>query len=204
MQSEEIGLSPNAGGTNRNIYAFAWTFPQRSGAAFDAAKGFKTELQCRAVGEVIVAYLDPATRAVTNYKRVDIDEEALVSVVGALDFVPTYGRPTLLATYLATYGGSEWVGQIHWNEIITADPLTVLRRVPDTYAKTDADGVETAGALLTDGASKNDPYGLTVAPGASAQMSVLNLTNPAAPARHAFLLAGPSGLASGWTLLSQL
>jgi hypothetical protein len=202
---EEIGLTPNAESAENNIYAFALTFPQRSDAAFNEAKGFKTDLQCRAVGEVIVAHLDPATRAVADFKRVDVDDEALVSVVGALDFVPApSGRPVLLATYLATYGESEWVGQIHWNEIITADPLTVFRRAPDTYAKTDADGVETGGALLADSASKNDPYGLTVAPGTATQMSVMSLTNQSAPARHALLLAGPSGLASGWTLLSQL
>ncbi len=114
------------------------------------------------------------------------------------------GRPALLATYLATYGGPDWFGQLRWNALIAADPLTVLRRAPVAYGKSDADGVITGGPLFADGDHGNDPYGLTLEPGPSAQMSVLNLSNPLGPVRHVLLLPGPTGLASGWTLLSQL
>jgi hypothetical protein len=203
--AEEIGLHPNTESVSDDLYAFAVTFPERAVAANDEAKAFKTDIQCRAVGEVVVAHLDRASRAVAELQRMDVDEESLMSVVGTLDFVPARsGHPAFEAGYLATYGGSQWSGQLHWIALIALDPLTVLLRVPTSYEKSDADGVMTGGALIAGGERDNDPYGPSIKPSATTRVSVMDLSNPAAPARHAVLLAGPSGLASGWTLLSQL
>ena len=203
--AEEIGLFPNNESPSDDLYAFAVIFPQRAAAANDEANAFKTDIQCRAVGEVVVAHLDRASRAVAELQRMDVDEESLMSVIGSLDFVATRsGHPALEAGYLATYGGSQWSGQLHWIALIALDPLTVLLRVPTAYEKSDADGVMTNGALIAGGERDNDPYGPSIKPSSTTRVSVMDLTNPAAPARRVFLLAGPSGLASGWTLLSQL
>jgi hypothetical protein len=109
-----------------------------------------------------------------------------------------------LATYLATYGGADWWAQVRWNELIVADPLTVLRRAPVQYAKTDADGVVTEAALIAVRPGNDDPTNLTLEPGASAKLTVLDLSDPTGAVKHILLLAGPTALASGWTLLSQL
>jgi hypothetical protein len=203
--AEEIGLDPNAKSSDGKLYAFGVIFPQRAAVAQDAAKAFQTSVQCRAAGEIIVAHIDPVSRVVGEFHRVDVDEESLMSVVGSLEFQTSpAGRPVLLATYLATYGGADWWGQLHWNELIVADPLTVLRRAPSNYGKSDAFGVMTEGVLFANGGSGNDLYNLSLEPGPSAQLSVLNLSNPVGRVRHVLLLAGPTGLASGWTLLSQL
>jgi hypothetical protein len=202
--AEEIGLHPNTESVSDDLYAFAVTFPQRAVVANDEAKAFKTDIQCRAVGEVVVAHLDRASRAVGEIKRMDVDEESLMSVVGSLDFVSTTSGPALEAGYLATYGGPQWSGQLHWTALIALDPLSVQLRVPMSYEKTDADGVMTDGALLLGDDRNDDQSRPSIKPSSTTRVSVMDLTNPAAPARRVFLLAGPNGLASGWTLLSQL
>ncbi|HJP60971.1 MAG TPA: hypothetical protein VJ865_13270 [Gemmatimonadaceae bacterium] len=202
--AEEISLS-SAKGSVGTLFAVAVTFPRRAMAAQDAAKTFQTEAQCRAGSEIIVARVDPVTRAVGELQRVDVDGEALVSAVATLSFENSaIGQPVLFVTYLAGYGGGDWWGQVRWNEVITTDPLAVLRRAPETYVKSDGEGVITEGALVVATPGNDDPTNLTLEPGSSAKLTVLTLSNPVGAVRHVLLLAGPNGLASGWTLLSQL
>jgi hypothetical protein len=204
--AEEISLYPNAEREDGNVYAFAVTLPRRVAAANEAANAFQPSARCRAPGEVIVAYLDPASRSVVRYTRIDVDPESLAGIIGALDFVPSASTPppTLMAMYLGIYGDSSWVGQVHWNELIAVDPLRVLRRAPADVSKSGADGVVVGGALTPEDEHSDDVYGFRAEPGPTTQLSLLNLTNPLAGTGHIRLLAGPNGLASGWALVLQL
>jgi hypothetical protein len=204
--AEEISLYPNAEREDGNVYAFAVTLPRRVTAANEAANAFQPSARCRAPGEVIVAYLDPASRSVIRYTRTDVDPESLAGIIGALDFVPSASTtpPALLAMYLGIYGDSSWVGQVHWNELIAVDPLRVLRRAPADVSKSGADGVVVGGALTPEGDHNDDIYGFKAEPGPGTLLSLLNLTNPLAGTGHIRLVAGPNGLASGWALVLQL
>lgn len=203
--AEEIRLDPNAQRETDNLYAFAVTFPRRVTAADEAAEAFRPSARCRAPGEVLVAHLDPASRSVLQYTRVDIDPESLAGIIGALDFNPSAGMPpALIAMYRGIYGDSSWYGQVQWNALIAVDPLKVLRRAPRAVSRSDADGVVVGGALVPEGDNRDDVYGFMAEPGPSTRLSLLDLTNPLASRRHILLLAGPNGLASGWALVSQL
>jgi hypothetical protein len=204
--AEEISLYPNAEREDANVYAFAVTLPRRVTAANEAAKAFQPGSRCRAPGEVIVAHLDPDSRSVVRYARIDVDPESLAGVIGALDFAPSASTApqALLAMYLGIYGDSSWVGQVHWNELIAVDPLRVVRRAPADVSKSGADGVVVGGALAPEGNHSDDVYGFRAEPGPTTQLSLLNLTNPLAGIGHIRLLAGPNGLASGWALVLQL
>jgi len=203
--AEEILIFPNAERTASNLYAFGVTFPHRVKASEAAATAFQTDEECRAPAEVIVANLDPATRAVTGIQRVEIDRESTSSVIGTLDFSPSsYGGPTLVASYLATYGAPQWYGQVKWNALIEVNhALTVTKRAPTSGGKSDSGGDITIGLLVPDRPNNDDAFGFSLEPGPTTQMSVLDVANLGA-AKHIFLLAGPDGLASGWALLSQL
>jgi hypothetical protein len=134
--AEEIRLDPNAQSGDNNIYAFAVTFPRRVAAANDAAKAFQPNARCRAPGEVILAHLDPTSRSVAEYTRVDVDPESLTGIIGALDFDQSAATPpALIAMYMGIYGDSSLYGQVHWNELIVVDPLKVLRRAPQTVSR---------------------------------------------------------------------
>jgi hypothetical protein len=203
--AEEIRLDPNAQSGDNNIYAFAVTFPRRVAAANEAAKAFQPNARCRAPGEVILAHLDPTSRSVAEYTRVDVDPESLTGIIGALDFDQSAATPpALIAMYMGIYGDSSLYGQVHWNELIAVDPLRVLRRAPQTVSRSGADGVVVGGALVPEGNHDDDVYGFRNEPGPTTRLSLLDLTNPLASARHVLLLAGPNGLASGWALVSQL
>ena len=201
---EEIVLYPNASTSSNDLYAFAVTFPQRLKDAASHAGSFDAANQCRATSEILIAHVDPATHGVADLQRVGVDDESVLNVIGALDFVPTADPPRrLIVGYLASYGTATWYGQVRWNEMITADSPRIMSRSPVSYGKKLPDASFSGGPLVSDNASPDDPYGLSYAPGTPLQFSTLGL-GPRAPARHITLSTENGALPNGWSLLSQL
>ena len=201
---EEIVLYPNGSTSSDDLYAFAVTFPQRIKEAASHAGSFDADHQCRATSEILLAHIDPATRAVADLQRVGVDDESLLNVIGALDFVPTADPPRrLLVGYLASYGTEKWYGQVRWNEVITADSPRIMGRSPVSYGKKLPDGSADGGPLVPDHPNPDDPYGLAYAPGTPLHFSTLNL-GARAPVRHIMLSTENGALPNGWALLSQL
>lgn len=202
-QLEEVSLYPNAARADGQLYAFAVTFPRRVEAAIAHAKDFDTGGQCRANSEVLLASVDPSTRAVDGIQRVDPDDESLLSQVGALDFAPTADAPPrLIAVFSAVYATTEWYGMVRWNELIFADSLRVGRRSPAVATKTVVDGTESGGTLMPESGSE-DPTGLSYSPGDTLRFSTA-LTAVVTPLRRIALPTGERTLPSGWSLLAQL
>jgi hypothetical protein len=202
-QLEEVSLYPNAEGEDGTLFAFAVTFPRRAVAASAHAKDFDTGGQCRANSEVLLASVNPSTRAVDGIQRLVPDDESLVSQLGALDFAPTADAPPrLIAIFSAVYATTEWYGLVRWNELIYADSLRVGRRSPIAATKALVDGTESGGPLMPESGSE-DPSGLSYTPGDTLRFSTI-LTSVASPPRRIALPTGARTLPSGWSLLAQL
>lgn len=201
-EAEEIRLYPNAESEDRQSYAFAFSFPERASVADAGPRSYSRPPRCRAPGEIVVVHLD-GTRAIDRHERVDVDPEALAAAVGTLEFVsPETGPPMLSATYLGTYGTEQWYGEVKWNELLATQPLSVVRRAPQFYAKNVAAGVNTSGPLIADGLNRNDVLGLRPT-GPTLGLSTFDVSDELRPERHLRLPSGRTG-PSGWVLLSQL
>jgi hypothetical protein len=131
------------------IYAFAIKRIRRADSAERRLTEFRTSELCSARSDILFVR---RTRAgeIAESVLIPLDEEALVTDVRAIDFVPgSDARASLGVEYSAIYGGEDWLGQLDWLSIIPTDPPRVDSRFLLRFGKIQRDAADsTAGSVV--------------------------------------------------------
>lgn len=126
-----------------DVFAIAIQRPRRAEAARRRLEALDPAAHCSSRVDVVFVRR-AAEGTIAESVRIPIDEEAPLSEVAAMDFVPTMeGRSSLVVSYVAGYGTDAWSGDLEWRAQITSDPPRVIGRIPVSYRKQRRD--ETAG-----------------------------------------------------------
>ena len=116
-----------------DIYAIAIQRPRRAEAARRRLEALDPALQCSSRGDVIFIR-QAADGTIAESVKIPIDEEAPLTEISRIEFVPTLeGRGSLVVGYVAGYATDSWSGDVEWRARIATDPPRVIGRTPVSF-----------------------------------------------------------------------